>query len=127
MLAHRGGDQAAFPSYHTPVNGTRTWTLDWSGTELGPVGLSIDGQPMTASGTWDPYACGAFTLDASGTYTGPTDSSHTFEARIEGVVWGERTDGRITWTEDWVAWDRVITGTFEADARFEAERDGAGE
>jgi len=122
VLEHQGGDDPGFPSYHSPANGEHTWDITWTGTELGPVEVSLDTRPTTAEGVWDTTACGAFSLDVSGTHEGPTGTTHVYQAVLSLVLWDDTVDGSYDWTEDWTSRDAQHTGTFTATGWMEGRR-----
>lgn len=122
VLDHTGGDDPVFPSYRSPANGTRTWTLQWGDALDGPVSIVIGDQSLDGTGSWDSRACGAFVLGVQGPYTSPSGSTHLLDGTLSGVLWDGRLDGSYTWSEFWTARDGADTGMFQATGRFEAVR-----
>ena len=122
VMTQEGGDDPAFPSYHSPANGTHAWALTWGSSELGDVDVKLDGRDMSGVGAWDPYACGAFSLDVSGTHMGETGTRHAFEATLNLVLWDDRLDGAYEWAEDWTDREGSQSGTFTAQGRMSGTR-----
>jgi len=111
VIQRSGSNMDHFPSYMTPANGWTEWTLTWNRNKPAKVSVVIDGQPYTATGSWDEVECGNFTLDFAGTYLSINDSTHEFAVTGDFVAFGPQIEGRWDWEETWTS-AQGETGTF---------------
>jgi len=115
-----------FASYGVPVNGESSWTFAFGGSDVGPVSVTIDGQPFDGQGFWDAIECGNFTVeDVSGAYMSSDGTEHDFNADFSLVVFGDQLEGLAQWNEAWTL-ANGDSGTYRSTAQMRGVLVGGG-
>lgn len=89
------------PPEDYPVNGSSRWTLAWGASDDGPVDVTIDDQPQSAIGSWNPTTCNTFDLAIDGVYTSPGGVRHVFSTSGEYLFYDDVLEGELTWSDRW--------------------------
>jgi hypothetical protein len=122
IMTYDGTNLEEFPSYGSPANGWREWTIAWPSSYSADVDVQIDDTAYVAHGEWDALVCGNFTLSLSGPYVSGQGSSHEFEAEGDFAVFGTQIEGRWDYSEIWTTADGEETGTFTTDGQIAGSR-----